>query len=249
MSIRIVLVATRHPGNIGSAARAMKVMGLKELRLVAPEDFPSPVATALAAGAEDVLDAALVFADVRSAVADCGLVVGTTARTRELNWEIVEPRAAASGIVEAARSSGVAIVFGPERTGLENDDLGQCQRLITIPAAPEYASLNVAMAVQIVAYELWLAARSSPSPAASGDVPLASAHEMEQFYRHLDEVLEEVGFRDRTGEGHLQTRLRRLFNRTVLDQNEVNILRGILTAIQGRRRRAGEPHVQPGGGL
>jgi TrmH family RNA methyltransferase len=241
-----VLVATRHPGNIGSAARAMKVMGLTQLGLVAPEEFPSPAATALAAGAEDVLTAAAVYPDVRAAVSDCGLVVGTTARPRELNWHIAEPREAGAQIVESSRASNVAILFGPERAGLANDDLEQCQRLITIPSAPDYASLNVAMAVQIVAYELWLAARSAPLSSAPA-VPLASAYEMEQFYRHLDEVLDAVGFHDRTGEGHLQTRLRRLFNRSVLDQNEVNILRGILTAVQGRRRRAGDPHLHRDG--
>jgi len=241
MSIRIVLVAPRHPGNIGSAARAMKVMGLEQLRLVAPQEYPSSSADALAAGADDVLAAATVYDDVRSAVADCGLVIGTTARNRELPWRVLEPRAAAEQIVAASSMTAVAILFGAERTGLSNDEIEQCQWLVTIPAAPAYGSLNLAMAVQIVAYELWLARRAS-APINSRSTPLASATEMERFYEHLAQVLEDIDFRDRTGEGYLLARLRRLFNRAVLDQNEVNILRGILTAVQGRRRRAGDPH-------
>jgi len=194
-----------------------------------------------------VLAAGRVFDDVRSAVADCGLVVGTTARNRELTWRVLEPRAAATQIVTASSTTGVAILFGAERTGLSNDELEQCQWLVTIPAAPAYASLNLAMAVQIVAYELWLARRETAPPGTPA-TPLASATEMERFYDHLAQVLEEVDFRDRTGEGYLLARLRRLFNRTVLDQNEVNILRGILTAVQGRRRRAGDPHHTISGG-
>ncbi|HVN41149.1 MAG TPA: RNA methyltransferase [Steroidobacteraceae bacterium] len=246
MSIRIVLVGTSHPGNIGSAARAMKTMGFESLCLVAPERFPASEATVMAAGADDVLFRARVLPDVKSAVADCGLVVGTTARTRHLPWRVVEPRAAATEIAAAAHSSEVAILFGAERTGLENDDLQQCHMLLTIPTGTAYASLNLAMAVQVVAYELRLALRERTEEGREG-VPLASALEMETFYAHLEQVLEEVDFRDRTNSGHLMARLRRLFNRTVLDQNEMNILRGILTAVQGRRRRAGEPHHRGGG--
>jgi len=240
MSIRIVLVGTSHPGNIGSAARAMKTMGLEALYLVAPERFPATEATVMAAGADDVLFRARVLPDVKSAVADCGLVVGTTARTRHLPWRIVEPREAAQQIAAAAQSSEVAILFGAERTGLKNEDLQQCHMLLTIPTGLAYASLNLAMAVQVVAYELRLALHDRAVAGEEG-VPLASAVEMEKFYAHLEQVLEEVDFRDRTNSGHLMARLRRLFNRTVLDQNEMNILRGILTAVQGRRRRAGEP--------
>lgn len=251
MSIRIVLVATTHPGNIGSAARAMKVMGLHELWLVRPERYPAPEATAMASAATDVLEAARVVGSVREAVADCGLVVGTTARSRHLPWRVVEPREAAADLLAAARSGPVAILFGAERAGLTNDEIEQCQRLLTIPAAPRYASLNVAMAVQLVAYEIWLAQRSGATadvrPAGEeGGVPLASALEMERFYEQLERVLLEIDFRDRTGSGHLMARLRRLFNRAVMDQNEVNILRGVLTAVQGRRRRAGDPPRRPG---
>lgn len=247
MSVNIVLVGTSHPGNIGSAARAMKNMGLDRLRLVAPERFPATEATVMAAGADDVLGRARVFADVASAVADCGLVVGTTARSRHLPWRVVEPRQAAREIAVASATGEVAVLFGAERTGLTNEDIERCQLLLTIPTGTVYGSLNVAMAVAIVAYEILLASRGEEDAAAADAVPLASAIEMERFYEHLERVLEEIDFRDRTGEGHLMARIRRLFNRAVLDQNEMNILRGILTSVQGRRRRAGEPHLPPEG--
>jgi tRNA (cytidine32/uridine32-2'-O)-methyltransferase len=245
MSIRIVLVGPSHPGNIGSAARAMKTMGLDALWLVAPERFPATEATVMAAGADDVLQRAHVVAELREAIADCGLIVGTTARGRHLPWRIVEPREAALEVAAAAAASEVAILFGNERTGLENAQLQLCHTLLTIPTGREYSSLNLAMAVQVVSYEVCLALRDRAgglgSPRSEGPVPLASAEDMEKFYAHLEEVLDEIDFRDRTSSGHLMARLRRLFQRTVLDQNEMNILRGILTAVQGRRRRAGDP--------
>ena len=249
MSIRIVLVGPSHPGNIGSAARAMKTMGLESLWLVAPERFPATEATVMAAGADDVLQRAHVVTGLRDAIADCGLIVGTSARGRHLPWRIVEPREAALEIAGAAQASEVAILFGNERAGLQNDQLQLCHTLLTIPTGGRYTSLNLAMAVQVVTYEVCLALRDPhphPLPPArerAGPVPLASAAEMEKFYAHLGQVLDEIDFRDRTSSGHLMARLRRLFQRTVLDQNEMNILRGILTAVQGRRRRAGEPHV------
>jgi TrmH family RNA methyltransferase len=242
MSVSIVLVGVSHPGNIGSAARAMKTMGLDRLRLVAPERFPATEATVMAAGADDVLQKARIFADVRSAVADCGLLVGTTSRARHLPWRVVEPREAAREIAAASATGEVAILFGAERTGLSNDDIEHCQLLLGIPTGAVYTSLNVAMAVQIVAYEVLLATRGAEAAAAARGVALASATEMERFYEHLEQVLDEVDFRDRNGEGHLMARIRRLFNRAVLDQNEVNILRGIMTSVQGKRRRAGAPH-------
>ena len=242
MSVNIVLVGISHPGNIGSAARAMKNMGLDRLRLVAPERFPATEATVMAAGADDVLQKAQVFPDVTSAVADCGLLVGTTARSRHLPWRVVEPRAAAREIAAASATGEVAILFGAERTGLSNEDLEHCQLLLSIPTGTAYSSLNVAMAVQVVTYEVLLALRGEEAAAAARGIALASATEMQRFYEHLEQVLDEIDFRDRTGEGHLMARIRRLFNRAVLDQNEVNILRGILTAVQGRRRRAGDPH-------
>jgi len=242
MSIRIVLTRISHPGNIGSAARAMKTMGLGRLCLVAPERFPAAEATVMAAGADDVLERALVFPDVPSAVADCGLVVGTTARSRHLPWRIVEPREAAAEVAAAAATGEVAVLFGPERTGLTNEEIERCQLLLTIPTGSSYGSLNVAMAVQVVAYELLLATRAAADDTGRHDIPLASATEMERFYGHLEQVLDQIDFHDRTGEGHLMARLRRFFNRAVPDQNEINILRGILTSVQGKRRRAGDPH-------
>jgi tRNA (cytidine32/uridine32-2'-O)-methyltransferase len=245
MSIRIVLVGPSHPGNIGSAARAMKTMGLDALWLVAPERFPATEATVMAAGADDVLQRAHVVPDLHEAIADCGLIVGTTARGRHLPWRIVEPREAALEVAAAAPASEVAILFGNERTGLENAQLQLCHTLLTIPAGSAYSSLNLAMAVQVVSYEVCLALRDRAgglgSPRSEAPVPLASAADMEKFYAHLERVLDEIDFRDRTSSGHLMARLRRLFQRTVLDQNEMNILRGILTAVQGRRRRAGDP--------
>src|SRR5512133_1378919 len=204
MSIRIVLVGTSHPGNIGSAARAMKTMGLEELWLVAPERFPAPEATALAAGADDVRANARVVPDVSTAIADCGLVVGTTARGRHLSWRIVEPREAALEIAAASQVSNVAILFGAERTGLHNDDLQLCHTLLTIPTGTAYTSLNLAMAVQVVCYEVCLAVRDRAGVGpvrAEGPVPLASAAEMEALYAHLEQVLDEIDFRDRTRSG------------------------------------------------
>jgi TrmH family RNA methyltransferase len=246
MSIRIVLTRISHPGNIGSAARAMKTMGLDRLCLVAPERFPATEATVMAAGADDVLDRAQVFPDVRAAVADCGLVVGTTARSRHLPWRVVEPREAAAEVAAAAVSREVAVLFGAERTGLTNDELELCQLLLTIPTGSAYGSLNLAMAVQVVAYEILLATRVAAGDAERRGIPLATATEMQRFYRHLEQVLDEIDFHDRTGEGHLMSRLRRFFNRAVPDQNEINILRGILTSVQGKRRKAGDPHVPRG---
>ena len=246
MSIRIVLTRITHPGNIGSAARAMKTMGLDRLCLVAPERFPATEATVMAAGADDLLERATVFADVRSAVADCGLVVGTTSRSRHLPWRVLEPREAAAEVAAAAAASEVAVLFGAERTGLTNEEIELCQLLLTIPTGLAYGSLNVAMAVQVVAYEILLATRAAAGDGERRGIALASASEMERFYGHLERVLDEIDFRDRTGEGHLMARLRRFFNRAVPDQNEINILRGILTSVQGRRRRAGEPHPPRG---
>lgn len=245
MNVRIVLVGARHPGNIGSTARAMKTMGLVDLALVAPERYPAPEAVTMAAAADDVLARARVFASVPQAVADCGLILGTTARRRHLPWRVVEPREAAPEIIAAAKRAPVALLFGAERTGLSNDDLEQCHRLLTIPCDEAYASLNLAMAVQVVAYELWLAAREPSGE--GGDVagPHASAQEMARFYEQLAQVLDEIDFRDRTRSGQLMARLRRFFNRAAPDENEIHILRGILTAVQARRRRAGEPHRAP----
>jgi TrmH family RNA methyltransferase len=238
-SIRIVLIDTTHPGNIGAAARAMKNMALDDLALVRPESFPHADATARASGAVDVLTRARVFQTLADAVADCGLVVGATARPRQQHWDVLDARAAAARIVSESQSRPVAVLFGSERVGLSNEELSQCQWLVRIPANPEYESLNVAMAVQLVCYELYVA-RGASLPGVERDVPLASATEMQRFYDHLERVMTEVDFNDRTESGsHLLNRLRRLFNRAAPDENEINILRGLLTAVQGKRRKAG----------
>ena len=245
MSIRVVLVDPNHPGNIGAVARAMKNMGLTELHLVRPKAFPDPEATARAAGADDVLDAARVHEEFADAIADCGFVVGTSARQRHLTWDLVEPRECAQEIIAAAQVGNVAVVFGSEKYGLLNADLARCNRLVTIPTATEYASLNLAMAVQVIVYELWLARRpGAPAPQLL-EVPFATADEMTRLYEHFERVLEEINFRDRTGGGQLMARIRRLFNRARIDQNEMNILRGILTAVQSRRRHAGQALDKP----
>jgi TrmH family RNA methyltransferase len=240
MAIRIVLVDTTHPGNIGAVARAMKNMGLVELHLVRPKFFPNSEATARASGAHDVLEAARVHESFAAAIADCGLVAGTSARQRHLPWALVEPRTAASRIVAASLVSEVALVFGSERYGLANEELNHCNLMVTVPTAPDYSSLNLAMAVQVLAYELWLARRDEPPPVPR-DAPLATVAEVERLYVHIEQVLEAIDFHDRTGNGQLMTRIRRLFNRAQLDQNEMNILRGILTSVQSKRRPAGRP--------
>jgi len=250
LPIRFVLVDTSHPGNIGAVARAMKNMGLTELVLVNPREFPHAEATARASGADDLLATARVVATLQEAIADCGLVLATTARTREHHFRVLEAREAAGRIVaEAATGAGaVAVVFGTERFGLSNEHLLMAHALLRIPANPEYESLNIAMAAQLIAYEIRMAQQAVPGQVASRvaparEVPLATPEQMEMFYTHLEQVMGEVNFRDRTQSGtNLMARIRRLFNRAELDGNEVNILRGILTAVQKRRRRAGDEH-------
>jgi TrmH family RNA methyltransferase len=238
MPIRIVLVDPAHPGNIGAVARAMKNMGLNELHLVRPRFFPNSEATARASGAEDVLNAARVHESFEDAIAECGFVVGTSARSRHLAFDLVEPRECAQQIVSAAHTNDVAVVFGSERVGLTNVEVSRCNLLVTIPTHPEYSSLNLAMAVQVLAYEIWLLIRPEAAATLPLEVPLATATEMTRLYEHVEEVLDYIDFRDRTGGGHLMARIRRLFNRARLDQNEMNILRGILTAVQAKRRPA-----------
>jgi len=232
---RIVLVQTSHPGNIGAAARAMKTMGMTDLVLVSPERFPDAQATARASGADDVLAGARVVDSLVEAIGDCGLVMGASARLRSLPWPTVDPRQAAA-IMADHRDDGVAVVFGPEQSGLDNEHVARCQQLVHIPANPDYSSLNLAQAVQVVCYELRMA--SLPlSPGVERERRLASATEVERFHTHLEEVLTETGFLNPDHPKQLLLRLRRLFNRAQLDDNEVNILRGILSTVDPRRRR------------
>jgi TrmH family RNA methyltransferase len=236
---RIVLIDTSHPGNIGAVARAMKNMGLVDLYLVRPKAFPHADAAARASGALDVLAAARVVDSTLAAIAGCGLVLATTARERDQYFRVLDVRDAAGRAVAAAASAPVAVLFGPERSGLTNEDVTFAHALLRIPTSGDYASLNLAMAVQLVSYEL-LRARGVAAPVAEPAAPLAAPEDMQRLYAHLEVVLEEIDFRDRTQSGtHLMNRIRRFLQRAELDANEVNILRGILTAVQQRRRRAG----------
>ena len=309
--VRIVLVGTSHPGNIGASARAMKTMGLDELVLVAPRDFPSADATARASGADDVLARARSADSLADAIADCGFVAGASARPRRLAWPVADPRAGASGLLKHARATKVAMVFGPEHSGLTNEDLGRCNQVVHIPANPAYSSLNVAMAVQVLCYELRMAAlehqadagpatpgfeiqepagvrrattqkpdarekppadarqadarsgnseRADPVPADPEPVdpepadpepagkrqarrslhgpesPPATAGELEGFYHHLETALGTAGFLMPNRSRQLKLRLRRIFQRSGLDRNEINILRGALSALEGSRK-------------
>lgn len=234
--IRIVLVNTTHPGNIGAVARAMKTMGLPQLYLVEPRQFPSADATARASGADDVLAHAVVTASVDEALADCSLVVGTSNRERTIGLPCMDARQCAERIGEEAGSGAVAILFGTEHSGLSNADLDRCHYQLRIPTNPAFPSLNIAAAVQVVAYELCMAARAAPVVRLDERVSV-TAGEMERFYAHLEEVLVAIEFLNPESPRQLMRRLRRLYNRLHPDENEMNILRGILTAMQRQLTR------------
>jgi TrmH family RNA methyltransferase len=236
--VRIVLIDPSHPGNIGSVARAMKNMALADLVLVRPRSFPHAESTALAAGADDILANARIVESVEQAVADCAFIAGTTSRPRSYYWEFTTPRDVAGRIVALGPENRAALLFGSERYGLATEDLNLCNVLVRIPANPEYCSLNLAMSVQLAAYEIFMA-REQPQSRTQLEMALAPSGDVEHFYAHLHEVLNEIDFADRTG--HLMERLRRLFNRAQLDRNELNILRGILSAVQGRRGQSAQP--------
>jgi TrmH family RNA methyltransferase len=230
--VRIVLIEPSHPGNIGSVARAMKNMAVTDLVLVRPRSFPHAEANALAAGADDILSGARIVDTVAEAISDAAFIAGTTSRPRSYYWEFTTPRDVASRIVALPVDSRAALLFGSERYGLATADLNHCNVLVRIPANPEYCSLNLAMSVQLMAYEIFMS-REQPRSHTQLELPLAESGDVERFYAHLHQVLSEIDFDDRTG--HLMERLRRLFNRAQLDRNELNILRGILSAVQGRR--------------
>ena len=236
MAVRVVLVGTTHPGNIGATARAMKNMGFTDLVLVAPRYFPHEEATARASGAEDVLDRARVVGTLDEALADCHYAAGASARNRAIEWPTFEPRACAKELIERSASGTVAVVMGPEKSGLSNAHLDRCQALLNIPTDPDFSSLNIAMAVQVICYELRLASIDTAAPEPP-EVPPATAEEMEFFYAHLEAVLTARGFLDPQNPRTLMRRLRRLFVKATPDQNEINILRGILTAFE---RNSGE---------
>jgi tRNA (cytidine32/uridine32-2'-O)-methyltransferase len=236
-SVRIVLSRPTHPGNIGAVARAMKNMGLSELVLVAPLKYPHPDATALAADAADVLEQARVCATLEDALSDCELIVGTSARNRRIGWPALETDECARRLVAAAVQAPAALVFGQERTGLTNEELDLCQYVVTIPTSPEYPSLNLAGAVLILAYEIFQARTVAPGDDHKREQPLATAEELQLFYEHLERVLVRIEFLDPANPRLLMRRLIRLYGRTQLDRNELNILRGILTSIEQNRDR------------
>lgn len=231
-SVRIVLVATSHPGNIGSAARAMKTMGLDRLYLVEPKLFPDLRAYEMAAGADDVLEECTVVASLHEAIQDCQLVIATTARQRGLSLPELLPQACAELVGKQTDDTQVAIVFGRERTGLTNDELLQCHYQVNIPANPEYSSLNLSQAVQIIAYELRMNQLSTSVTLACQQKTLATVDEVEQFYEHLSDVLLAIRFLKPENPGKVQQRIRRLFSRVRLEDMEVSMLRGMLSQMQ-----------------
>ncbi len=242
--VRVVLVDTSHPGNIGAAARAMLAMGLGRLSLVRPKRFPCAEATARAAGADGLLYEAAVFDSLNEALADCVWVVGTTVRSRHLELPRLTPREfAAQAVVEAAQGH-VALVFGREQTGLSNEELDQCQAIASIPANPQFASLNLAAAVQVFAYELRLAFNDEPHGGCKSpghDVGAATtAAELEGLYTHIERALADIGYYDPNQPKLLMRRLRRLYARARPDRAELNILRGILTAAQRAAGKSGK---------
>ncbi len=229
--VRIVLVEPQHPGNIGAAARAMKTMGLSDLALVRPEKFPHKDASDLAVGAADVLERAQVFANLQTAIADCAYVVGTSARLRSLPHNTTTPRELAPRLARGI-AGRIALLFGPERVGLSNDDLEACHELVSVPADPAFRVLNLAATVQILCYELRLAAEPE-LPGAPEREPVDN-NEMELFFQHLERVLVHIRFLNPDHPRQLMRRLKRMYARAAPDQNEMNILRGILAAVEGR---------------
>lgn len=243
-NVRIVLVETSHPGNIGATARAMKNMTLSDLALVSPNLFPEGEgkAHARASGAKDVLYGATKYDSLSAAIADCDLVIGASARLRSVTWPELNPREMAEKIFSIGSQTSsesqpvfkkTAIVFGREDAGLTNDEMDLCQFLVHIPANSEYTSLNIAAAVQVLCYELHMTAllHQGKIAKATNEHPLATSQEIEYFYEHLEQTLVDIEFLNRGNPMQLMRRLRKLFNRSGLDKIEVNILRGILTAI------------------
>ncbi len=239
-NIRFVLVRTSHPGNIGAAARAMRTMGHARLVLVAPLHYPHADVTALAAGADDVLENIVVVPDLATAIADCRLVLGCTARQRGVPLPEISPRIAAERLQQASSADEVALVFGNERSGLENEELMRCHAAVHIPSVADFSSLNLAQAVQVLAYELRLAALQGvallPPPLKSD--PVATAAEMEYFFAHLAQTLIDIDFHKGRAAVTIERRLRRLFQRAEPEQRELRILRGIFDDAQRMARLA-----------
>lgn len=241
-NIRMVMVNTSHPGNIGGAVRAMKNMGLSRLVLVEPKEYPSPKAVWRAANALDVLEKIEVVDTLDAAIADCSLVIGTSARERRIPWPLMTPRECGDRTWAESKTHEVAIVFGREDRGLTNDELQKCHFHVHIPANPEYTSLNIASALQVIAYEIRMSALNEENGAPvhfdDWDMPPAKQTDLEHYYAHLQETLEQLTFLDADNPRQTVTRLRRLYNRIRMDQMELSILRGVLTSIQNYKYHA-----------
>lgn len=240
--VRVVMVDTSHPGNIGAAARAMKTMGLADLCLVSPKNFPAREASDRATGAQDVLDQAKVVDTLDDAIADCGLVVGASARSRTLPWPMLNPRELADRVAEHPPGSKVAILFGRESSGLTNEELARCHYHVHIPSNPEFSSLNVASAVQVIVYELRMRevlaeAQTERAWGVEWDQPPANSQQLEGLFNHWQQTLVEIDFLDPTNPRTLMSKLRRLILRAQPDEIEANILRGMLTQIDKSIRK------------
>lgn len=235
-NIRIVLVNTSHPGNIGGAARALKNMGLANIVLVAPKEFPSDRAIWRAASAGDVLDNIRVVDTLDEAISDCAFVVGTSARGRRIPWPLMTPRECGDKVYAESKQQQVAILFGREDRGLTNEELQKCHYHVHIPSNPEYSSLNIAAAVQVIVYEIRMTMlavqKGQPIHYDDWDVPLADQKNVELYFEHLQQTLEQLGFLEPGNPRQTLTRLRRLYGRVRMDQMELPILRGILTSMQ-----------------
>jgi len=232
-------VETSHPGNIGAVARAMKNMQMDQLRLVSPKSFPHADATARASGADDVLRSATVFGSLQDAIADCQVVLGSSARDRTISWPSLTARQTAEKWVVTSPEQNIALVFGRENSGLKNHELDLCHYLLRIPCNTEYSSLNLAAAVQVVCYELFVASGQEmvSNVGDMGEEPLATAEQMEAFYVHLHQTMADIGFLHPERSKSIMRRLRRIFNRTQLDTKELDILRGILRFSQNHNAK------------
>ena len=232
-SVKVVLVGTTHPGNIGATARAIKNMGILDLALVEPKEFPSDVATFRSKAAKDILEKASVHRSLEEAISECELVVGTSARGRTVPWPVLNPREAAEEMHKSSLNGKVAIVFGREDRGLTNEELGLCNFHVHIPSDPEYSSLNLSQAVQILAYEIRLSyLQDRHVNKEYWDVELANNEQTERLINHMDELMQEVDFYDVENPRKLLVRVRRFFKRSKIDVMEANIFRGLFATIQ-----------------
>jgi len=239
--VRVVLVNTSHPGNIGAVARAMKNMGLSQLYLVNPLEFPSGQARARASGATDILEQATVVTSLDEAITGCSVVMGASARHRTIPWPTLDPRAAAEKVLQATDSADAALVMGRENNGLTNEELDKCNYHVHIPANPDYTSLNIAAATQVLVYELrmtLLQQQGLRDNRFHSDHPRATADDLDRLYEHIEQTLIELGFLNPKAPRQIMRRLRRLFGRAELDRMEVNILRGILTSAEEKAQQA-----------